>query len=86
MVQASHDKCLLNSQSVALEQGGSTPDVDRFVEACVALCGPSTQCFIALEQRSTCVMEAFFSKATDAVFHVVSLQRLLQLMCNIFIV
>ncbi|CAL8472127.1 g11669 [Coccomyxa elongata] len=51
-----------------INEGGSTPDVEHFVRVCASLCGPSTQCFLALEQRSTIVMEMFFAKAKDAGF------------------
>lgn len=55
-----------------MQQGGSTPDVEHFVRVCASLCGPSTQCFLALEQRSTTVMEVFFAKAKGAGFDLVS--------------
>ncbi|BDA47437.1 probable EEF1A lysine methyltransferase 3 [Coccomyxa sp. Obi] len=51
-----------------IDEGGSTPDVEHFVRVCASLCGPSTQCFLAMEQRSTIVMEVFFAKAKDAGF------------------
>ncbi|KAK9905477.1 hypothetical protein WJX75_000614 [Coccomyxa subellipsoidea] len=53
-----------------IDEGGSTPKVDHFVDACAALCGSFTQCFVALEQRSTSVMQAFFMKTRNAGFHV----------------
>lgn len=64
--------CVRNTSGVKMRQGGSTPNVDHFVDTCAALCGSFTQSFVALEQRSTNVMQAFFVKTRNAGFHVVS--------------
>lgn len=42
------------------------------MRVCAALCGPATQCFVALEQRSSIVMEAFFTEVRRFGFEVVS--------------
>lgn len=53
-------------------QGGSSPDVDHFVNACAALNTPATRCFVALEERSASVMDAFLCRSEAAGFTVVS--------------
>ena len=54
-----------------VDPAGSTPDARAFIGVCAALSGPGTRCYVALEARSSDVMQAFFSCAAAAGFHLV---------------